>query len=303
MDLQELVLLGIVSAGAGVVGSMLGLGGGIFMVPLFTLFFGVDQKVAIGASAVAVVANSVVGSTVHLRSQFTNLRLAMLLQVTTAAGATVGAIVGVAANQRVISAVFAAVLVYAIVSMLAQRRSRPTAAPGPVAPPVAMPGEPDYAFAQPLPVDDPLTGHYRDRGKDVTYTPERVPAGVGISGLAGVLSGMLGIGGGLVQVPAMSILMNVPVKAAAGTSTFMVGFASVATATVYYASGEIDPQVVVAALLGVFVGSQIGPRITRRVATERLVLFFVTIMVFLAISMILQAAAVDVPWAREGVDE
>lgn len=299
MGLQELVLLAVVSGGAGVVGSMLGLGGGIFIVPLFTLFFGIDQKAAIGASAVAVVANSVVGSTVHLRSQFTNLRLAMLLQVTTAAGATVGAIVGVVANQRVISAIFAAVLLFAISSMLAQRRSRPTAAPGPVVPPVMMPGEP--LLSPPTPTrtaGHPLTGHYRDRNVDVSYTPERVGPGVGISGVAGVLSGMLGIGGGLVQVPTMSILMKVPVKAAAGTSTFMVGFASVATATVYYASGELDPQVVIAALLGVFVGSQIGPRITRRVSTERLVLLFVAIMVFLAVSMILQAAAIDVPWAR-----
>ncbi len=298
MDLQELILLGVVSAGAGVVGSMLGLGGGIFMVPLFTIFFGIDQKAAIGASAVAVVANSVVGSTVHLRSQFTNLRLAMLLQVTTAAGATVGAIIGVAANQQVISAVFAAVLLYAIYSMLLQRRARPAVAPAAVEAPAALPGEGETA---PDPIQSavsPLTGHYRDRGADVTYTPERVGSGIGISGLAGVLSGMLGIGGGLVQVPAMSILMKVPVKAAAGTSTFMVGFASVATATVYYASGEIDPQVVIAALLGVFVGSQIGPRITRRVSTERLVLFFVAIMSLLAVSMILQAANIDVPWAR-----
>lgn len=298
MDLQELVLLGVVSAGAGIVGSMLGLGGGIFMVPLFTIFFGIDQKAAIGASAVAVVANSVVGSTVHLRSQFTNIRLAMLLQVTTAAGATVGAIVGVAANQQLISAVFALVLLYAIYSMLAQRWTRPTAAPGPVAPPVAMPGESPAVPTTTTTATNPLTAHYRDRNTDVSYTPERVRTGVGISGLAGILSGMLGIGGGLVQVPAMSILMKVPVKAAAGTSTFMVGFASVATATVYYASGEIDPQVVIAALLGVFVGSQIGPRITRRVSTERLVLFFVGIMSLLAVSMILQAADVNVPWAR-----
>ncbi len=298
MDLQELVLLGVVSAGAGIVGSMLGLGGGIFMVPLFTIFFGIDQKAAIGASAVAVVANSVVGSTVHLRSQFTNIRLAMLLQVTTAAGATVGAIVGVVANQQLISAVFALVLLYAIYSMLAQRRVRPTAAPGPIAPPVPMPGESSAVPVAITTATNPLTAHYRDRGTDVSYTPERIRTGVGISGLAGILSGMLGIGGGLVQVPAMSILMKVPVKAAAGTSTFMVGFASVATATVYYASGEIDPQVVIAALLGVFVGSQIGPRITRRVSTERLVLFFVGIMSLLAVSMILQAADVNVPWAR-----
>lgn len=299
MGIVELVLLTVVAAGAGVIGSMLGLGGGIFLVPIFTIFFGIDQKAAIGASAVAVVANSVVGSTVHLRSRFTNLRLAMLLQVTTAIGATVGAIVGVALNARIVSVIFAAVLLYAIWSMLSQRRSHPTAAPGPVAPPVPMPGEPDEAPPPATaPATNPLSAGYIDRGAPVAYTPTRVGAGVGLGGLAGVLSGILGIGGGLIQVPAMSVLMRVPVKAAAGTSTFMVGFAAVATSAVYYASDEIDPQVVVASLLGVFVGSQIGPRITRRVSTERLVLFFVAIMAFLAVSMILQAAAIDVPWAR-----
>ncbi len=297
MELQELLLLTVVSAGAGIIGSMLGLGGGIFIVPLFTIFFGIDQKAAIGASAVAVVANSVVGSTVHLRSQFTNLRLAMLLQVTTAAGATAGAIVGVAMNQRVISGIFAAVLVYAIASMLAQRR--PKRLPVPVEAPTAIPGEP--AQAPPAtPKPSPLAGRFQDRatGKDVTYDPQNVPAGIGIGAGAGVLSGMLGIGGGLIQVPAMTALMKVPVKAAAGTSTFMVGFAAVATATVYYASGELDPQVVVFALIGVFAGSQLGPRLTRRLSTEKLIGFFVAIMLFLAVSMILQAAGIDVPWER-----
>jgi uncharacterized protein len=297
LGLTELILLAVVAAGAGVVGSMLGLGGGIFIVPLFTIFFGIDQKAAIGASAVAVVANSVVGSTVHLRSRFTNLRLAMLLQVTTALGATLGAVVGVALDQRVLSGVFATVLFGAIISMLAQRR--PRRAPTPTDAPGALPGE---AAAPPsgLGAPAPLAGHYRDRatGAVVDYTPVNVRAGVGVGGLAGLLSGMLGIGGGLVQVPAMTALMRVPVKAAAGTSTFMVGFASVATATVYYASGEIDPQVVVFALLGVFAGSQLGPRLTRRMSTDRLIGAFVAIMLFLGVSMALQAAGVHVPWER-----
>src|SRR5687768_709355 len=108
---------------------MLGLGGGVFLVPIITLFFGVDEKIAIGASAVAVATNSVVGSTVHLRSRFTNLRLAMLLQVTTAVGAIVCALVGVYANPGIINAVFGGVLVYAALSMLRQRHAAPPPPP------------------------------------------------------------------------------------------------------------------------------------------------------------------------------
>jgi uncharacterized membrane protein YfcA len=271
-----------VAAGAAVLGSMLGLGGGVFLVPIFTLFFAVDQKLAIGASAVAVVTNSVVGSTVHLRSRFTNLRLAMLLQVTTALGAIVGALVGVYANPRIINAVFGAILVYAALSMLRQRHAGPS-------PPPEVGGDPYRLGASYL---DPATG------KVVRYVPQRVPVGLGISGFAGVLSGMLGIGGGVIQVPAMSILMRVPVKAAAGTSSFMVGITAVATATVFYAQGKIDPTVVVPAMVGIFVGSQLGSRLTRHVRTQNLVLLFVLILVYLGGSLLLKAVGITLPGQR-----
>src|ERR687894_3107779 len=111
MDIVYSLEIGGVAAIAAILGSMLGLGGGVFLVPILTLFFAVDQKLAIGASAVAVVTNSVVGSTVHLRGRFTNLRLAMLLQVSTAAGAIAGALVGVNADPAIVYGVFGAVLV------------------------------------------------------------------------------------------------------------------------------------------------------------------------------------------------
>ncbi len=282
MDVLRSIELGAVAAGAAVLGSMLGLGGGVFLVPIFTLFFAVDQKLAIGASAVAVATNSVVGSTVHLRSRFTNLRLAMLLQVTTAAGAIGGALVGVYANPRVINAVFGAILVYAALSMLRQRHAAPP-------PPPEVGGDPLRLGAS---YRDPATG------KVVRYVPQRVPVGLSVSGFAGVLSGMLGIGGGVIQVPAMSILMRVPVKAAAGTSSFMVGITAVATATVFYAQGKIDPTVVVPAMVGIFVGSQLGSRLTRRVRTQNIVLLFVLILVYLGGSLLLKAVGITLPGQR-----
>ena len=282
MDLVRFVELGAVAAGAAILGSMLGLGGGVFLVPILTLFFGVDQKVAIGASAVAVVTNSVVGSSVHLRSRFTNLRLAMLLQVTTASGAIAGALVGVTADPAVVYGVFGAVLVYAAVSMAIPRAAGAEAVP---------PGTPD-------PLGLGADFHDPAIGRQIGYVPTRVPAGLGISLGAGVLSGMLGVGGGVVMVPAMNLLMRVPVKAAVGTSAFMVGITSVATAFVFYSRGKIDPTVVVPAIVGVFAGGQLGSRLTRRLRARRLSLVFAAILIYLGGSLLLRAAGVTLPGQR-----
>jgi uncharacterized membrane protein YfcA len=258
---------------------MLGLGGGVFLVPILTLFFGIDPKLAVGASAVVVVTNSVVGSTNHLRSQFTNIRLAMLLQVSAAAGAIAGALYGVGADPRVIYGVFGVVLIYAAVSMFIRREQ--------------------WVEPPPLGAPDPLRvgAAFRDPaiGSDVGYIPKHVGWGMGVGAGAGVISGMLGVGGGVVMVPVMNLLMRVPVKAAVGTSTFMVGITSVATAFVFYSQGKIDPTLVVPAIIGVFLGGQIGSRLTRRVRAQRLSLLFAVILLYLGASLLLRAFGVTLP--------
>jgi uncharacterized membrane protein YfcA len=279
LDVVRSLELGAVAAVAAVLGSMLGLGGGVVMVPIFTLFFAVDQKLAIGASAIAVATNSVVGSSVHLRSRFTNLRLAMLLQVPTALGAIVGALIGVAANPRIVNAVFGAILVYAAVGMLRQRHAAPP-------PPPEVGGDPFRLGAS---YHDPATDRF------VRYVPRRVRGGLGVSAFAGVISGMLGVGGGVVMVPAMNLLMRVPVKAAAGTSSFMVGITAVATATVFYARGKIDPTVAVPAMLGILLGAQLGSHLTRRLRTRSLVIYFVLVLLYLGGSLLLKAAGITLP--------
>lgn len=279
MDIARFIELGAVSAAAAIVGSMLGLGGGVFLVPIFTLFFGVDQKLAIGASAIAVVTNSVVGSSIHLRSRFTNLRLAMLLQVTMATGATIGAIISVWAPERALNVVFGLVLLYAATSMLLKR----TAEIEEIDDDASVDWDLKATFV------DPATK------REITYRPERLRMGLGISSLAGVLSGMLGVGGGVIQVPAMNLLMRVPVKAAAGTSSFMVGITAVATAFVYYADAKVDPTVVVPAMIGIFLGSQAGSRLTRRVRAQNLTLLFVLILLYLGLSLLLKAADITLP--------
>jgi uncharacterized membrane protein YfcA len=277
VDILEAIGLGGAAALAAILGSMLGLGGGVFLVPIFTLFFDIDPKIAIAASAVSVITNSVVGSSVHLRNGFTNIHLAMLLGISTISGAIVGALIAIVADASVLNFVFGLVLFAAAVSMLVRRQA---------VVPNSEPGDPD-------PYD--LGAAFTDRatGMEVRYIPHRVQAGLGASAFAGVLSGLLGVGGGVIQVPMMNLLMRVPVKAAAGTSTFLVGMTAVATATVFYADGKIDTTVVVPAMIGIFVGSQIGSNLTSRVKTANLVLIFVAIMLYLSVSMILKAFGIE----------
>ena len=276
VDTGQFIGLVAAAVAASTIGSMLGLGGGVFLVPMFTLFFDIDPKVAVAASAICVVTNSVVGSSVHIRSGFTNLRLAMLLQVTTATGAIVGALIALEVGATLINVMLGVVLLYAAISMLRQRR--------------IAPAPPDESAPDP----HRLRESYRDAatGTIVTYQPEKLAAGMAISGGAGVLSGMLGIGGGVINVPVMNLLMKIPVKAAAGTGSFMVGMTAVATAAVFWAHDQVNPNVVVPAMIGVFLGGQFGSRVTRRVHTDRLVILFVVVIAYLGISVLLKAAGV-----------
>ena len=271
MDLEQSLLLAFSAMIASVFGSMLGLGGGVFIVPLFTLWLGVDPKIAIGASAVCVVTNSVVGSRRHLNNGFVNFLLSMILQSTTAAGAIIGALIALAVSGNFLKALLGLVLMYAAVSMA--RGSKQAV--------------PDAELDAPDPWA--VMSEYQDGNQTVRYVPQRIDIGLGVSGMAGVLSGMLGIGGGLVQVPVMNLVMKLPMRAAAGTSSFMVGMTSVATAAVFYASGNIDPAVTAPAMVGVLLGSSLGSALTKRVKIHQLMAIFLVIMVTLSISMILSA--------------
>lgn len=271
MELDTSIYLALSAMIASIFGSMLGLGGGVFIVPLFTLWLGVDPKVAIGASAVCVVTNSVVGSRRHLDNGFVNFRLSMILQSTTAAGAIIGALIALAVSADFLKGLLGIVLMYAAFTMI-RSANKPV--------PSVEPDHPD-------PLN--LMSEYQDKGMTVRYVPKRIGVGLSTSGLAGVLSGMLGIGGGLVQVPVMNLIMGLPMRAAAGTSSFMVGMTSVATAAVFYASGKIDPTVTAPAMVGVLLGSSAGSALTKRFKVSQLLGVFFVVTVALGISMILSA--------------
>jgi uncharacterized membrane protein YfcA len=275
----ELVIL-LVALGAGVMGSMVGLGGGVFMVPIFSAFLGIPLKTAIAASAISVVVNSLGGAAVYLRHHMVNLRLSLLLLIATTIGAIAGGLLVLRAPVELLRLVFAATL-YAMVALMVRQRA---AAEGTER------------------ADDPmgLRASYFDpaRGVTVVYTPGRLIPGMGFSTVAGIVSGLLGIGGGAVQVPLMNTVMRVPIKAAAATSVFMVGITVVASALLYYSAGLVSPQVAVPAILGVFLGSQTGSRLARRLRSRVLSRILIVILLYLATTLLLQAFGIRVPGGR-----
>jgi hypothetical protein len=277
VSIGELIAIAVVAAAAGTLGTMLGFGGGVILVPLLTVAFGVELKTAVAAGAISVVANSCSGSGIYLMRRFTNVRLALIMLIPSATGALVGGFVAVSLPDRVLKLVFSGLLFYLAFAM-ARRR-------------------PDAGRAQTQSLaSDPqhLSGHYYDPSLDsvVTYTPRRLRLALPIASSAGVTSGMFGIGGGPIFVPLMNLIMGVPLKAAASTSAFMVGLTGSASAMVYYARGYVDPRVAVAAVFGIIGGAQLGARIATRARPMFLARVFVAVLIALAISLMLDGAGV-----------
>jgi hypothetical protein len=267
----------VVSAVAGILGSMLGLGGGVFIVPILSAFFGVPLKVTIAASAVSVVVNSLGGTSVYLKHDMSNVRLGMVMELTTAVGAIIGGLIVVAIAPNALRVIFGiALLGMGIAMFLRQHQS-------------------DAVTSGPDPMRLRQIFHDPSTNEDIEYIPQRIKLGVAASSLAGVISGMLGIGGGAVKVPIMNAVMRVPVKAAAATSVFMVGITVSASAYIYYLHDIIDLSVTVPAVLGVLIGSQTGAQVSRHLKNVVLIRFLVLILVYLAVTLLLQAFGIHVP--------
>jgi uncharacterized membrane protein YfcA len=268
----NLLLLAAVGLVAGFVGSLLGIGGGFFVIPMLTLALGLPMQTAVGTSLVAVVATSSISSTSFLKSGLTNLKLAMTLEVVTTVGAVAGAFIAVALSQTALGILFAAVMVYVAYTM--GRR----------------PGEADRSPH--IDADGNTWGaRFFDPslGRLVSYKVRRMPLGMGLSGLAGLLSGLLGIGGGVVKVPVMSLVMSIPVKAAIATSSYMIGLTAVASAFIYLYRGYILPAVAGSVALGVVAGALIGARVASRAGSLTLRRAFAVITFLVAVTMVLRA--------------
>ncbi|HET7168005.1 MAG TPA: sulfite exporter TauE/SafE family protein [Candidatus Limnocylindrales bacterium] len=258
---------------AGLFGSLLGLGGGILIVPLLTLGFGRPLREAVAVSLVCVIATSSAAAGAYLRSRLANLRLGMVLVLFTTIGALVGGIVAFLLPERVLTALFAILLGYVAFTMI--RRRDPADADGPAV--LADGSQPARATTRLERATSALAGP--------DYVVRRlVPASVASLG-AGVLSALLGVGGGAINVPTMHLIMGTSLRVAAATSNLMIGVTAVASAIIYFLRGAVDPYIAGPTVVGVFVGASIGSRISGRVDVRILRALFVLVLVWTAIQM------------------
>lgn len=259
------------SIAAGVLGSLLGLGGGIIVVPALTLALGVDIRYAIGASIVAVIATSSGAGAAYVRQHLANIRVGMFLEAATTLGALGGAFLAGVIGGRWLYLVFSTVLAYTALAMW-----RHDGTDGP------RPPRPD-AVADAL----ALHGSFTDEatGREIGYRVCRSGLGLLLSGVAGLLSGLLGVGGGVIKVPAMVLGMRIPVKVASATSNFMIGVTAAASAGVYFARGDIDPYIAAPTAIGVLLGSVAGARLMHRVNASVLKTSFAVVLIVVAVQM------------------
>ncbi|WP_418791707.1 sulfite exporter TauE/SafE family protein [Phosphitispora sp. TUW77] len=260
------VLLFITGLFAGSFGSLLGLGGGVIVIPVLSILFGLPIHTAIGISLVGVIATSTGAAVVYIRDRKVNIKLGMTLELGSTVGAVAGAVVAGYIGAKVLYFLFAGMVVYNAYSMYRQE-------------------DKNYSREGHAAAHDGYPTVYRE---GTGYVVKYVPLGVLLSSLAGVTSGLLGVGGGLIKIPVMYLLMGVPLKEAAATSNFMIGVTASASAIIYYLNGNIDVVAAVPVALGVFGGAAIGTRINERISVRSLKKVFVFVFIYVALQMFIK---------------
>jgi len=254
---------------AGFLGALTGLGGGVVIVPLLTIVFGVDIHYAIGASLVSVIATSSGAAAAYVREGYSNIRIGMFLEVATTLGALAGAYLAAIVHPNAISIIFGSVLLLS--AYFSSRKHEHESGSGPA-----------DALATRLRMDS----SYPTPQGPKSYHVHHVPAGFVMMVLAGILSGLLGIGSGAFKVLAMDQVMRIPFKVSTTTSNFMIGVTAAASAGVYFHRGYIDPGLSMPVMLGVLLGSILGARVLVVARTGILRLVFGLVIVTLALEMI-----------------
>lgn len=276
MTLQILMF----SVFAGMLGAVLGLGGGIIVTPVLTLLFGIDIQIAIGASLISVIATSSGAAIAYIRDKITNIRVGMFLEIATTVGAITGALIAGMIAPQLLYIIFGLLLLYSALAMLKKTK-------------------------QELPENVPLSGaaktlklqgEYYDKALDrqVAYNVDNVPGAFGVMYLAGVISGLLGIGSGSFKVMAMDMFMKLPLKVSSATSNFMMGVTGAASAVIYLGRGDINPAVSAPVALGVLMGSTLGARVMQRLKSKTIRKLFIPVLIYIALQMIGQGLGVRI---------
>ncbi len=249
----ELILLVSASVLIGGLGALLGIGGGVLLVPVLALFFDVPMHIAIGAGLIAVIGSSCAASSVYVGRGMANVSLALTLEIATTLGALTGGIMAGLISGKALSLFFGLMMLYVAYHMGRGGLKR-TVSP--------------------------------QETKEWTGTRRIFSLGLAVSYLAGNISGLLGIGGGVIKLPAMYLIMRVPFRIAAATSSLMVGTTAAASAFIYYARGDMDLGIAGPAALGTFLGALVGARLLVRFRVSHLTLLFSLVMLYIALRMI-----------------
>jgi uncharacterized membrane protein YfcA len=260
------LLLALSGLLAGAFGALLGLGGGILIVPILTLGFGMPLTAAVGTSLICVIATSTGGAAVNVRAGRADVRLGILLGAGTVVGALTGGVLAGLLNERVLAALFALLMVYTAITMGRGAMRRPSQAAA-----------------------GPEDGVSPDASAEPAYRTRRLPAAVGGSFVAGNVSGLLGVGGGIVTVPLLHLVMEAPMRVAVATSNFMIGMTAAAGAYAYLFRGDVDATVAAPVVLGVAVGAAVGARLSARLRQGWLIGLFVLVVLYVAFQMAMRA--------------
>lgn len=262
----------LISISAGVVGSILGLGGGIIIVPVLTLLFGVPMRTAVAASTVAVIATSTGAAVAFLQDRLTNTRVAMWLEMGTSTGALTGALIAGYLGQRFLFVLFGLLLAYSGYNMFKSRKAE----------------LPEGIVPDRLSQKLNLSGSYVDRllGRRIDYHVTGTLPGLIIMYFSGIAAGLLGIGAGIFKVPAMDQVMRMPFKASTATSNFMIGVTAASGAVVYFARGDVKPLIAGPVVLGVLLGAILGAKLMVRLKTSTIRKLFIPIIIYTAFEMI-----------------
>jgi len=267
--LEFTIVVLALSALAGFLGALTGLGGGVIVVPALTLALGVDMKYAIGASLVSVIATSSGAAAAYVREGFSNIRIGMFLEIATTIGAVVGAFLAGRVSTHALAIVFGLVLLQAAYQSFK-----------------GSPGQGRNIASDKLAARLLMGGDYPVEGKHQQYGVRNVPGGFAMMFGAGALSGLLGIGSGAVKVIAMDRVMHIPFKVSTTTSNFMIGVTAAASAGLYLSRGYIEPRVAMPVMLGVLFGALVGARVLVHARVKTLRLVFGVVILALAIEMI-----------------
>ena len=272
--MEALVLLGLLATGsaAGVLGALFGLGGGFIFVPVLMLVFGLAPAEAVSVSLVGIIAGSVGASTVFVDRGSANVRLGLLLEITTAAGAIIGAMIAGYLEDWILMCIFSAVVIYSGIRMALN--------PEKVVEPA---GDSDGRFA--FACED-------DSGKEMRYEAQNIKGGMTLCTAAGIISSMTGVGGGAVKVPLMNLYMHLPIRAASPTSSYMIGITAFSGAITYFLSGTILLEYAAGIAIGAFVGSLAGTALSRKIRAKHLRKYFSVLLFFVAVLVLLQAGGI-----------